>query len=217
MTATSTRRPGTGSVSTALCVVMRLLQVAILGIAVAAVAMGELGLAVSTLVMLAIALVPDGVRYRYDYRLNAVLAFLIALSPFMHAVGSLGPYHTVPFFDSVAHAISASLVAGAGYVFVRVVDQENEEIEIPGDLRFVFVLLFATSFGVVWEIAEFASGLLASVVGGEPILAQYGLDDVVLDLLFNTIGATIVAIWGTSYFDGVRGLVGRRVDGSLFE
>lgn len=217
MTAVSTRHRGAGTVSTALRAAMRLLQLAILVVAIGAVAIGEFGLAVSTAVMLAIALLPDVVRYRYGYRLNAVLAFLVALSPFMHAVGSLGPYHAVPFFDDVAHAISASLVAGAGYVLVQVVDDQSEGIEIPGDLRFAFELIFAISFGVVWEIAEFASGLLASVVGGEPILAQYGLDDVVMDLLFNTIGATVVALWGTSYFDGVRGLVARRVDGSLFE
>lgn len=178
---------------------------------------GQLGTSVNALLMLAIALLPDALRYRTGYSVNAVLVFLVTLSPFMHAVGSLGPYHNVPYFDSVAHAISASLVAGVGYVLVRVVDQEYEEIEIPGDLRFAFVLIFAISFGVIWEIAEFGSGLFAQAVGGEPLLAQYGLDDVVMDLLFNTIGATIVALWGTSYFEGVRGLIVRRVDGSLFE
>lgn len=216
MTPTFGGRSDAGATSTALRVATRLLQAVLLAIVAGTLAAGELGLAVNAAVMLAIALLPDAVRYRSGHHTNAVLAFLVALSPFMHAVGALGPYQNVPLFDSVAHAISAALVAGIGYVLVTVVDGQSDAIELPGDLRFAFVLIFAISFGVVWEITEFASGLLASVVGGEPLLAQYGVHDVAMDLLFNTIGATIVALWGTSYFDGVRGLVTRRVEDSRF-
>jgi hypothetical protein len=69
------------------------------------------------------------------------------------------------------------------------------------------VLVFVLAFGVLWEILEFATGGVASIVGGEPVLAQYGTRDIVLDLVFNTVGAVLVATLGTDRLgDVARGL-----------
>jgi hypothetical protein len=51
------------------------------------------------------------------------------------------------------------------------------------------------AFGVFWEIVEFTLGLASQLLGGEAVLAQYGLDDTVTDLLFNQVGGIVVAGW----------------------
>lgn len=194
-------------------ILTRLIQAALIVIVLYTGVTTEYGVMASTLIMLLLALLPDIVGYRYQLRPLPVVSFLVALAPFLHAVGTLGPYQNIPAFDQVAHSVSAILVAGIGYGIVRALDAEYDAVSIPPRLRFVFVIIFATSFGVVWESTEFASGLLATAIGGEPLLAQYGTSDVALDLLFNTIGALVVGVWGTPYFERLREVFGRRLEG----
>lgn len=201
--------------ATALRAATRTIQLLLVGLAGYSVLVAELGQLTNIVVMLLISVVPDALRYRYDLRAQPLIAFLVAAAPFLHAVGALGPYQTIPAFDQVAHALSSTLVAGFGYVLVRVIETESEAVEIPTTLRVAFVLIFATAFGLAWEILEFATGLLSTVTGGEPLLAQYGRSDVALDLLFNTLGALVVALWGTSYFDGLRPPLSRALEDDL--
>lgn len=173
---------------------------------------GQPGLAFNAALMLGLALTPAVLRSRTGRRLHPVLAFLIAASGLLHAVGAMGPYADVPLYDQIAHATSSSLVAGLGYVVAMVIDREYDAVEIPPALRFVFILIFAISFGVLWEIVEFATDFVTAALLGETILTQYGLEDTVLDMVFNTVGALLVAIWGTQYFDAVRTPVARQLD-----
>jgi uncharacterized membrane protein YjdF len=170
----------------------------------AAVLERSVGLLINTSGPLVLGLVPLYVRLRHGYRLNAVLVLIVGGGAAFHSVGSLGLYRSIGWFDQLAHAVAGVLVGGVGYALVQVVDTQHERVDIPPNLRFVFVLVFAVSIGVTWEIAEFALGLLSESFGGEALLAQYGLRDVVLDLQFDVVGALVVAVWGTSYFDGLR-------------
>jgi len=66
----------------------------------------------------------------------------------------------------------------------------------PGPLAPVvvamFVLTFATTLGVVWEVFEFLSDTL--VRGSNMQLRQYGVQDTMVDLIMNLIGAAAVSI-----------------------
>lgn len=176
--------------------------------------LGDLGYAVNAALMLGIAVIPDAVYSRYGHRVHPALGLLIAASALLHTVGAMGPYATVPLYDQVAHAVSSAIVAGFGYVLVMVVDRHVEGVDIPPKLRFVFILIFAISFGVVWEIVEFATDYVTALLIGDTVLTQYGLRDTILDMLFNTIGAVLVALWGTTIFDRVRGPVARQLEDS---
>lgn len=191
--------------------VLQGLLVVVVGYAVVTV---NLSLIVNAAIPLAVTLLPAFVRREFHHEMGAGLALWITTAAFLHAAGALGPYELFGWYDSVTHTVSATLVAGVGYAVVEALDQSAESVDVPGEFRFVFILIFVLAFGVLWEIGEFASAGLASLVGGEPVLAQYGTDDIVFDLLYNAVGALLVATWGTGYFDGVAGLVGRRVDGT---
>ena len=160
---------------------------------------------------LALAAAPTGLRAA-GYRVNPVVGLWIVTAAALHVLGSLGFYRAFPWFDQLAHAVSASLVAGVGFAVIQAIDRYHPVIDIPPRLRFVFLFVFATAFGVLWEIAEFAIGLLAGVMGGEALLAQYGLSDVVLDLLFNSLGALVVAAFGTEYFRNLAQIMGQQFD-----
>lgn len=187
------------------------LQVLVVALAVFALVSFSVGELINLGVPVALAFVPAGLRYR-GYRVSPVLGLWIASAATLHVLGSLGLYQSIPWFDQLAHAVSASLVAGVGFALVQAIDRYHPVIEIPARLRFVFLFVFATAVGVLWEIAEFGIGLVASMTGGTALLAQYGLSDVVLDLFFNSIGAVVVAVVGTEYFATVTRIVGNRVD-----
>lgn len=168
-------------------------------------------LLVNTAVPFALALVPRAIRWRYDHDLSAGLGIWIATAATLHVLGALGLYAAFGWYDQVTHTVSASLVAGVGYAVVGALERYSRAIEFPPRFRLGLVVLFVLAIGVAWEILEFASGGLAAVVGGEPALAQYGLADVVLDLVFDAVGALVVGVWGTSYFDGVANALARRL------
>jgi uncharacterized membrane protein YjdF len=78
---------------------------------------------------------------------------------------------------------------------------------------FVFLLLFVLAYGVLWEILEFAIALATEELGTATVLTQYGLADTLMDLLFNTIGAVVVALWGTVHLNDLSGYLRERFDG----
>lgn len=174
---------------------VRLLQVGLLVIGAYGFYSDETGIVVNGLVPLAVTLVPAYLRRDRNISMDTSYVLWISIAVFVHAVGSLGLYDAVPWYDSVAHALSASIVAGTGYVAVKAVDRNSERTDLPAELQFAFILILVMAFGVFWEITEFALGLLSELVGGESVLAQYGLEDTIHDLVFNQLGAIVVAGW----------------------
>jgi uncharacterized membrane protein YjdF len=174
---------------------VRVLQVGLLVIAAYGFYRGETGIVANGLVPLVVTLVPAYLRRDKNISMDTSYVLWIAIAVFVHAVGSLGLYESIPWYDSIAHALSATIVAGTGYAAVKAIDRNSEQTNLPAELQFAFILVFVMAFGVFWEIIEFTLGLASQLLGGEAVLAQYGLDDTVTDLLFNQLGAIIVAGW----------------------
>ena len=189
------------------------LQLGLVGILGYALATGRTRVLINTVPTLLVAAFPLYVRYRYGRRLHPVLALWIVFAAFLHAAGILGPYRTFDWYDQIAHGVSGALVAGVGYALVRTIETEYDDVVVPDNLRFLFVVVFTVSFGVLWEVAEFALGKVAGGTG-KAVLIQFGLSDVVLDLVLDLVGALLVAFWASGYFDGLRALFVRYVDGS---
>lgn len=161
----------------------------------------RLGLALGVGFGLFVTLLPALVRREYGYSMDPLLVLWITLSIFIHTVGSLGPYDWFGWYDSVAHTVSAVLIAGIGYVTLRTFEEHSAEIDVPGEFRAVFIVVFVLAAGVFWELLEFASGMLATALGADEPLAVKGVSDIVNDLVFNTLGAVLLAAFGTGYLD----------------
>lgn len=120
--------------------------------------------------------------------------FLIVLALFLHVVGGFyGFYDNIPWWDHVTHAMSASLVAALGLVFVVSIDRYYESIYLPRAFIAFFIVMFTMAFGVLWELIEFATDELTGS------LLQYSLDDTMLDLMFDGFAGFFVAAATTHY------------------
>lgn len=190
---------------------VRVLQLTLAGLLVYGLATFQFGMAMNGGVALGMTLLPALLRREFDYSMDVRLVLWITVAVFLHSVGSLGPYRWFSWYDNVTHTVSATLIAGFGYAFFRTLERHYDGLDVPSEFRAVFILVFVLAAAVVWEIMEFASGGIASLTGAEAPLVVYGIDDIVTDMIFNTVGAVLVAIWGTGYFDGVIGFLGRRI------
>jgi len=160
---------------------------------------------------LLITFVPALLERKYDFPLDPWLGLWITLAVFLHTLGSAGLYAQIDGWDHITHAMSASLIAGVGYTFVRAFVLHNDEIHIPTRFAFVVILLVVMSFGVIWELFEFGLDIVADTTGISMPLAQHGLDDTVRDMLFNTFGAVLVATFGQAHLLGVAETVKDRL------
>lgn len=184
--------------------VMQLILVVIL---VAGILRGSPGTVVNAGAALGITWLPAVLERDYNIPLDAGLTLWITTAVFLHAVGALGPYRSVWWWDHVTHTLSASIVGGAGYTVVRAFDEHSTEVHVPGEFTFVFVLLFVLAFGVYWEVLEYLLGVVTESFGSAKILTQYGLEDTMMDLVFDAAGGVIVATWGTVHLTDVVGAV----------
>lgn len=173
---------------------VRGLQLALLGMGGYGLVTVNAGLALPPLIGLGITFVPALLRREYHYAMNAGLVLWISVAVFLHALGGLGLYEQYQWYDEVTHTVSATVIAALGYATFRALELHSEEISVPDGLRAVFIVVFVLSFGIAWEVLEFAMGGLVPV---------YGIDDIVTDMIANMIGAGIVAALGAGPVDGL--------------
>ena len=195
----------------------RAMQLLLAGIVVYGVAFGQPKAITNGGLGLFVTFVPALLERNYDIPLDPWLGVWITTAVLLHTVGSAGFYARVPWWDHLTHALSASLVAGAGYTTLRAVDLHSDEIHIPSRFAFVFILVVVLAFGVVWELFEFGLDIVADQTGIEMPLAQFGLSDTVADLTYNSVGALIVALFGQAHLTGVAERVREALYGALDE
>lgn len=160
---------------------------------------------------LGITFLPALLEHDYRLPLEPELVFWITTAVFLHSLGSAGLYDLIDLWDTLTHTLSATIVAAAGYAVVRAIDLHTDEIYLPPELIFVFILLFVLAFGVIWELGEFALDLSAQRFGIEAVLSQHGINDTIGDLVFDFVGAVTVAIWGTVYLTDISHRIADRL------
>ena len=196
------------------------MEVVMVGIFAIGVLTGSTGVIVNTGVGLLVTQLPALLERDYGIVLDPALTLWITTAVFLHAVGVIGLpwadanfYKSIWWWDHLTHALSSSIVAAIGYTTVRALDRHSEDIYVPPQFMFVFILMFVLAFGVLWEVLEFTITLAAEATGNATILTQFGLSDTMLDLVFDTIGAVVVAIWGTAHLTDIVGVVEDWLDG----
>jgi hypothetical protein len=196
-----------------------LMQVGLVGMFLIGIARHSTGIIVNAAIGLSVAQLPPLLRRDYNIPMNPALTLWITAAVFVHALGTVGIpwtgssfYRSVWWWDHLTHGLSASVVAATGYATIRAIDIHLEEIKLPSKFMFVFILMFVIAFGVFWEVIEFVLGELSRILGGEAILTQYGIEDTMLDLVFDTIGALVVALWGTAHLNGIVRELVRQLD-----
>ncbi|WP_435345856.1 hypothetical protein [Haloarchaeobius sp. HRN-SO-5] len=198
---------------------VRFLQLVMVGILAAGLWLGNGGVVVNAGVGLLVTLLPAFLERNYRFTMNVGIVLWITVAMFLHALGTLPLpgldlatlYGTTTWWDHVTHALSSSLVAGVAYAIVRALDEHTEYIHLPARFLFVYLLMFVMAFGVVWELIEFYISVAARLLGVGTVLTQYGLDDTILDLFYNTLGGLLVALFGTVHLTGVADELAARI------
>ncbi|SEL65820.1 hypothetical protein SAMN04488691_106234 [Haloferax larsenii] len=195
------------------------MQVILIGLVFIGLDRGDIGIVVNASVGLGVTYLPAILERDYRIPMDAGLTLWISSAAFLHALGTVGLpgsetnfYAGIGWWDHLTHALSSSVVAAAGYATVRALDEHTDAIYLPPRFMFVFILLFVLAFGVFWEVIEFAVSGVAALAGTGSVLTQYGLDDTLLDLVFDAIGGLIVALWGTAHLSDVVGAIQTRFE-----
>lgn len=150
-------------------------------------------------IALLITAIPPILERDYHIAIEPGLVLWITSAVFLHTIGTAWFYDTIAHWDHLTHTLSASVVAAGGYAVLRGIHLHVETIYLPRWALFSFTIVFVIAMGVIWEILEFFIDQSALMLGIQPILAQHGITDTMLDMIFNIIGAVIVAAWGTVY------------------
>lgn len=152
---------------------------------------------------LLITFLPAALERNYQFPLDPWLGLWITTAVFLHTMGSAGLYGLIPWWDHITHAMSASLIAGVGYTAARGVDLHSDSVHLPRRFAFVFIIVTVLAFGVLWEVFEFGLDVVAETTEVTMPLAQHGLDDTIRDLMFNSLGAVVVGVFGQAHLGGV--------------
>ena len=181
---------------------VRGLQLAMVAIAGYGLVTLDAGVVVPAAVGLGITAVPALLRREYEYAMDSGLVRWITAAVFLHAVGALGVYQRYQWYDEITHTVSAALIAALGYAAFRALELHSDDVAVPDEFRAVFIVVFVLAFAITWEVLEFVMGDLIPV---------FGIDDIVTDMIANTLGAVVVAVWGAGPVDGLVGFLRGRL------
>ncbi|MFB6133612.1 MAG: hypothetical protein ABEJ55_01310 [Halanaeroarchaeum sp.] len=197
----------------------RAMQLSLVGFVFVGVYEGSLGVTLNAAIGLGVTQLPALLERDFDIPMDPALTLWISAAVFLHAFGTLGlpwmtenVYRTVWWWDHVTHALSSSLVAGAGYATARALDEHVHSLDFTPRFLFAFILLLTLAFGVLWEVLEFGLAGVASILGTETVLTQYGVSDTMFDLIFDAIGAGLVATLGAAHLVEVTESIQRRLE-----
>jgi hypothetical protein len=197
----------------------RAMQVALLVLVGLGLERGSPGIVVNATIGFLVTQLPAVLERDYHIPMDPALTLWITVAVFLHALGTAGLpgsetnfYRSIPWWDHLTHTLSSSIVAAVGYATARAVELHSDAVSLPGRFMFVFILLFVLAFGVFWEVIEFAVAGVAALSGTQSVLVQYGLEDTMLDLLFNTLGGAVVAVWGTAHLTDLVGVLAERFE-----
>jgi peptidoglycan biosynthesis protein MviN/MurJ (putative lipid II flippase) len=141
---------------------------------------------------------------------------MISAALFIHIVGGvLNTYHTIPYYDDIAHLVSSVLIAFLSFVIIYLLDKYWDGLHMDM-YAMAFVVVVATmAMGVIWEFMEWGTDLALGT------REQWGLEDTLSDLFIDMIGGIGMAIIGVSLikkgrFETMIKELGKQIDATIF-
>ena len=172
------------------------IKYALLGVAVLGVRRRSPGAVANAVLALAATYLPGVLERRYDVAFRPWQRAYADAAMLTHAVGMLGPYEDVWWWDHLTHTHSATLLAGIVHVATRRRGRDPRPR----------VIAVVVSVGLGWELMEHAIHWVARRLGFEPLLVPYGRTDTFFDLVFDLLGALLVLTFGDTL---LRNFIGR--------
>lgn len=152
------------------------------------------GAVANAVVALGSTYLPGIAEGRFDIEIRPWQRVYVDAALLTHAIGMLGPYDDVWWWDHLTHTYSATVLGG----FVHKIARRNGRDPRPR------VLAIVVGGGVVWEIAEYAIHTVADRFDRTPLLVTYSRRDTLLDLVFDLFGAVLVLAFGDRILEDGR-------------
>ena len=163
--------------------------------------------------MLIIMKLPHILKLRFRIEMPWLLSAFMVLFGFSSLVlgDGLDFYGKYPWWDSVLHAQSGTLLSLMAFWIIHVIMAENEKyIFLNKHFLALFIVLFSLGLGACWEILEYlydslagtnSQQFMASTTGSIlssydiPLCGHEALRDTMTDLMLDLAGALLVAIY----------------------
>lgn len=126
-------------------------------------------------------------------------SFQIIILLFIFAAQFLGEinsyYHEFWWWDIMLHTLSGIILGIIGFLLVYILNKEEKvDVMLSPFFMALFSFAFAVSVGALWEIFEFS---VDSILGFN--MQKSGLVDTMWDLIVDSIGGIVAAIYGYLY------------------
>lgn len=119
---------------------------------------------------------------------------VVTASLFIHAAGGdFGWYTAIPYYDVVAHFVSALAVAFIAASVMYILNFHTDFGALDAKINVFLVVMFAMALGVVWEFIEWGADGLFNLG------LQWSLNDTMKDLLTDMIGGLFAALMFVPY------------------
>ncbi|NTW92012.1 MAG: DUF2238 domain-containing protein [Methanoregulaceae archaeon] len=144
------------------------------------------------------------IPYLIERKVNVTLPwevnFLIALAVFLHVAGYSQQLYLLlyPYYDKIAHFISSITVAVLAFVSILLINRFSCT-KLARWQIFFFIVIFTMAIGAFWEIYEYLLDTFFASYLTKPL--QHGLDDTMIDMISDLVGALVVASLGTWYIE----------------
>ena len=168
----------------------RIIRYAILAVFVVGLRRRNPGAVVNAVFGLGAMHLPDILERRHEVTFRPWERVYAAAAMLTHAIGMLGPYDDVWWWDHLTHTQSATLLGSVVHKLARRRGRDPRR----------HVLWAVLGCGILWEIAEYAIHTVANRFDRKPFLVTYGRTDTFLDLVFDLFGALLVIAFGDRLF-----------------
>ena len=148
---------------------------------------GEYTWFAGTLVAIFLSFTPAILKKDFNVELPIIFDFAITLSIFLHVIGGyLHFYYLVFFYDHITHLLSSATISLLSVTLLYALTYHFKILKLP-PIAFGMLTVFITiSMGVFWEFMEWGTDLMLGTN------LQWGLQDTMMDLLFDTVAGLIV-------------------------
>ncbi|MEH7120229.1 hypothetical protein V7128_22815 [Neobacillus vireti] len=126
---------------------------------------------------------------KLQFNLPIVVSYLIFLVGSQY-LGSILGWYGLGWWDTFMHFISGAILAFSGIALYERLIHRAAGQDISPWFVFLFTLSFAACGGVLWEVYEFSCDQFFGMT-----LQGGGNTDTMTDLIADTLGGLVIAIW----------------------
>lgn len=125
---------------------------------------------------------------KLQFNLPLIISYLIFLFGSQY-LGTILHWYGLGWWDTFMHFISGAILAFTGIALYERLTHTKTNHEISPWFIFLFTLSIATLGGVLWEIYEFSFSYFFNII------LQADNTDTMTDLIADTLGGLIIAVW----------------------